>query len=178
MNYVQCFDFDVLVTIDLFHCWTDIFVKVGQNIKQGSCKCPGSRKLIVIAKTFGISSGLKIDCMLSLCSKKSLPPVWLPFTLSLVTLDTNYFYVAIYSWFNKWYVLCQQRLSSIRLHKMSKDVRILGFNSALWKCKLEGFMMTLCKISTIWLKCEKTSSQEHEHVVKKNLLILKMYNKS
>ena len=141
--------------------WAYIFVKVGQNMKQGSCQCPGSRKLIIKAKTFGISWGLKIDSMLSLCSKKSLPPVWLPFTLSLVTVDTNYFDVAIYSWFNKWYVLCQERLSSIRLHKMSKDVRILGFNSAFWKCKLEGFMMTLCKISTIWLKCEKTSSQEY-----------------
>ena len=139
---------------------------------------PRFKKIDCYSKNFGISSGLKIDCMLSLCSKKSLPPVWLPFTLSLVTLDTNYFYVAIYSWFNKWYVLCQQRLSSIRLHKMSKDVRILGFNSALWKCKLEGFMMTLCKISTIWLKCEKTSSQEHAWCCQKNLFILKMYNKS
>ena len=61
------------------------------------------------------------------------------------------------SWFNIWHFMPEVRLSSIRLHRMSKDVRILGFNSPLWKCKLEGFMMTLCKISTIWL--EMTSCQ-------------------
>ena len=120
---------------------------------------PSSRKFIEIKKVvFPEILRLAVSGFLSVFQvSKSLPLTWSPIILLSVARFKLFLCRRLQSWFNIWHFMPQVRLSSIRLHRMSKDVRILGFNSPLWKCKLEGFMMTLCKISTIWL--EMTSCQ-------------------
>ena len=119
-----------------------------------------SRKLIEIKKGWNFLSSCDLQSLVFLvCSKypsHSRSPDHLSFYVSIARFKL-FLCRRLQSWFNIWHFMPQVRLSSIRLHRMSKDVRILGFNSPLWKCKLEGFMMTLCKISTIWL--EMTSCQ-------------------